>query len=215
MRSRNLLDDRIQKRRYPLARAGGDSEYIILAAAQKIGDLVRHDIRLRGVHVDLVHHRDDLKPVVHSQIEIGNRLGLNALRRIHNQQRPLAGCDGAGNLVGKVHMTRSVDQIEDILLSLVGVLHLDGVALDGDSLLLLKIHVIEDLGRHVPAGECLGQFDKPVSQGTLTMVYVGDDTEIPYMLHKYVVLQHTAQTLLSANMSEELQNNHFVVHLVT
>ena len=46
-------------------------------------------------------------------------------------------------------MARSVDQVEDIFLSLVDVLHLDRVALDGDSLFPLKIHVVEHLSLHI------------------------------------------------------------------
>ncbi len=45
------------------------------------------------------------------QIEIRNCLCLNALCGIYNQQRPLAGSNGAGHLVGKVYVTRRIDQI--------------------------------------------------------------------------------------------------------
>ena len=79
MRSRNPLHNRVQKRRNPFSRPRGDFEYIVVVTAQKIDYLVGHNLRLGGIHVYLVHHRDDLKSMIHSQIEIGDRLCLDSL----------------------------------------------------------------------------------------------------------------------------------------
>ena len=61
-------------------------------------------------------------------------------------------------------MPRSIDEIEDVLLAILVVLHLDRMALDGDPLFLLQVHIVQDLCLHVPAGQSLGQFEQPVLQ---------------------------------------------------
>ena len=42
-------------------------------------------------------------------------------------------------------MSRGIDEVEDIVLPLHLVVHLDSVALDGDTSLTLQIHIVEDL----------------------------------------------------------------------
>ena len=42
-------------------------------------------------------------------------------------------------------MSRSVDEVQNIFLAVQLILHLYGVALDGDASLSLKIHVVEHL----------------------------------------------------------------------
>ena len=52
--------------------------------------------------------------------------------------------NGPRNLVGKVDVSRGVDQIERVAFAVVGcVLHLNGVALDRDALFAFQFHVIE------------------------------------------------------------------------
>ena len=52
-----------------------------------------YEIRLGIVHVDLVDDRQDLQVVVQSQICIGKCLGLDALRRINDQDRSFTGSE--------------------------------------------------------------------------------------------------------------------------
>ena len=49
------------------------------------------------------------------QVQIGERLGLDALGRIHQQDRALAGRQGARDLVGEVHVPRGIDHVENVL----------------------------------------------------------------------------------------------------
>ena len=148
-RGGNPLHDRIQDRRDALSRTGGDLEYVFVAAAEQVDDLVGNHLDLGGFHIYLVKDRDDLETVVDRQVEVRNGLGLDTLGGIHDQQGPFAGCDRPGDLIGKVHMAGSVDQVEHVRLTFVGIFHLDSMALDGDSLLLLEVHVIQDLRLHV------------------------------------------------------------------
>ena len=80
-------------------------------------------------------------------------------------------------------MARSVDKVQHILFPAVDIIHLDGVALDGDSLLLLQIHRIQDLSLHIPLSKSLGDFYHPVGKSALSMIDVCDYTEIPYVFH--------------------------------
>lgn len=75
-------------------------------------------------------------------------------------------------------MAGSIDEVEIVFLTLVHVLHLDGMALNGYSLLLLQVHVIEDLVLHIPVGKGLGEFQKTVGEGALAMVDMGDNAKI-------------------------------------
>lgn len=87
-------------------------------------------------------------------------------------------------------MSRSINEVEDIGLSVIClVLHLDGMALDGDTSLSLQIHVVEHLTLSDLDGLCLLQ--QSVCQGTFTMVYMCNNTEISYfvdILHKIFIL---------------------------
>ena len=80
-------------------------------------------------------------------------------------------------------MTRSVDEVEGIILTIVLIIHLDRVALDGDTFLLLKVHRIQHLVFHVSGCESVGYLQHSVSQGTLTMVNMRNNAEISCLLH--------------------------------
>jgi hypothetical protein len=60
-------------------------------------------------------------------------------------------------------------------------LHLDGVALDCDSPLPFQVHVIQNLGLQFPIGKGMGSLQQTVGQCALTMVDMGNDTEITDM----------------------------------
>ena len=62
-------------------------------------------------------------------------------------------------------MAGSIDEVEGIFLALVVVFHLDGVALDSDAALALKIHIVEHLVDEFFVVERMGKFQKPVGQG--------------------------------------------------
>ena len=63
------------------------------------------------------------------------------------------------------------------------IVHLDSVALDGDTLLLLKVHRVEDLILHVAGCQGICNLQHPVRQGTLTVVDMGYDAKISCLLH--------------------------------
>ena len=84
--------------------------------------------------------------MVYGHVEVGYCLGLHALRGVHHKQGALTGSDASRHLVGEINVSRSVYQVECIFLAVLGgVVHLYGVALDGDAALTLQIHVVQHL----------------------------------------------------------------------
>jgi hypothetical protein len=55
--------------------------------------------------------------VVEGQVDVGKRLRLDALGRIDDQDRSLAGGEAPRHLVGKVDVPGRVDQVEHVLQS--------------------------------------------------------------------------------------------------
>ena len=78
-------------------------------------------------------------------------------------------------------MTRGVYEIQRIFLTVHGVEHLYGVALDGYAALTLQVHIVEhlalcDLNR-------VRTFQKAVGQGALPVVNMRNYAKIPYLFH--------------------------------
>ena len=112
--------------------------------------LFLHSVNVRGRKVDLVDDGKYLKVVVEREVDVGQRLRFDALRRVHHEQRALARGKRARNLVGEVHVSRSVYEVESVLLSVVIVKEPARLQLYGDAPLLLDVHVVEELVRHIP-----------------------------------------------------------------
>ena len=98
-----------------------------------------------------------------SHIQVGDRLCLYSLRCIDNQQCTFASGNGTGHLIRKVHVPRSINQVEYILLPLIVILHLDSMAFDRDPSFLLQVHII----KHLPRGHLngVGKLQQAVGQG--------------------------------------------------
>ena len=122
------------------------------------------------------------------KIKVGDCLSLDTLGRIDYEQRSLAGCDGARHLVREVHVARSVDKVKSVLLSIVVVIHLDSVALDGDTLLLLQIHRIEDLILHITGCQRVCNLEHSVCESTLAVVDMGYNTKVSCFLHRIRII---------------------------
>ncbi len=112
--------------------------------------------------VDLVDHRDDLVIVLDRLIDIGERLRLDALRRVDDEQRAFARGEAAAHFIGEIDMARRVHQVERVALPV----EAHGLRLDGDPPLFLDVHVIKDLrrtSRARRAHRCAGSADRPAS----------------------------------------------------
>ena len=83
--------------------------------ADHVLDLLRHALGIGGGQVDLVDDRDDLEAGVDRELGVGERLRLDALRRVDHQHRALAGRERARDLVGEVDVAGRVDQVQHVV----------------------------------------------------------------------------------------------------
>ena len=65
--------------------------------------------------IDLVDDRDDLEAVLDGEIGIRERLRFDALRRIDQEQRALAGGERPRHFVREVDVAGRVDEVQDVL----------------------------------------------------------------------------------------------------
>ena len=116
---------------------------------------------------------------VERQVQVGQRLGLDALGGVDQQHRTLAGLQRARHLVGEVDVARGVDQMQDV----VGAVDLPRqphvLRLDRDAALALDVHPVEVLRPHIPVRDDTGELQHPIGQRGLAVVDVGDDAEVP------------------------------------
>ena len=76
-------------------------------------------------------------------------------------------------------MARSINQIKNILLPILGLVYRTyGLSLDGNTSLPLQIHIIQYLSLHLTTGQQTGLLDDTVRQGGLAMVYMCNNTKI-------------------------------------
>ena len=176
---RNLLHDGLQHRLHVLAGLGGNPGRVAGVQADHVLDLSRHVVRLGAGQIHLVDHGKYVQIVVQGQVHVGQSLGLDALGGVHYQDRAVAGRQASGHLVVKVNVSRSVDQVENILAAVLGLVNgAHGLRFDGDAALPLQVHIVENLFLHLPAGQKAGFLNNPVRQGGFAVVDMGDDTKV-------------------------------------
>ena len=71
-------------------------------------------VGLGGGEVDLVEDGDDLVAGVDRLVDVGERLRLDALAGVDDEERALDGAHRAGDLVGEVDVAGGVDEVEDV-----------------------------------------------------------------------------------------------------
>ena len=136
----------------------------------------------RRRQVDLVDDGQDLQAVVNGQIGVRQRLGLDALRRVDDQHRALAGGQAAGDFIVEVDVARRVDEVQDIFLAVVGaVVQTHGAGLDGDAAFAFKLHGVENLVLHLALFNGMALLQQTVGQRGFAVVNVGDDRKIADM----------------------------------
>ena len=178
-RGGHLAHDHVEQVGHALAGLGTDPQHVVGVAADDVRDLGRVPLRLRGRQVDLVQYRDDVQVVLQRQVQVGQRLRLDALRGVHQQHRTLAGGQRPGHLVGEVHVAGGVDEVQHVVAAVVGPpRHPHALRLDGDAALALDVHPVQVLRPHLAALDHAGELQHPVGQRGLAVVDVGDDAEV-------------------------------------
>ena len=137
----------------------------------------RYDIGIR--QIGLVQYRDDFQPLGNGQVRIGNRLCLDALGCVDDENGSFARGQAALHFVGKIHVSRGIDEVQQVHGTILrAIVHSDRMRLDGDSALPLKVHIIEHLLPELTLIHGLRLFDQPVRQRRFPVIDMGDDAEI-------------------------------------
>ena len=92
---RDLVDDQVEQLLNTLAGLGRDPQDVVGVAADDAGDLRGVLLRLRAGQVDLVEHGDDVEVGVDREVEVGERLRLDALSGVDEQDSALARLEAA------------------------------------------------------------------------------------------------------------------------
>src|SRR3972149_632562 len=158
----------------------GRGEQDLLARdGQDVLQFLDHEVRLGRGQVDLVDDGHDDQPLGQRQVHVGERLRLDALCRVHDQHRALAGLQAAADLVGEVDVAGRVDQVQAVVQAVSClVVEANGAGLDGDAVLALEVHRVEHLARHLSRLDRVRQLQEAVGQGGLAVIDVGDDREV-------------------------------------
>ena len=147
---RNLLHDGFENFRDALAGLGADRHRMGSVEAHRALDHFFGALDVGAGQIDLVDDGNDFQPVVDRDVRVGQRLCLDALRRVNHQQRALARRQRARNFVAEVHVSWRVDQVELVGLAVGrGIHHANRMRLDGDSPLPLQVHRVEHLLLHL------------------------------------------------------------------
>ena len=86
---------------------------------------------------------------------------------------------GTGNLVGEVHVSRSVEEIEKIRLAVLrGVLHRHRMALDGNAAFALQVHGVKGLRLEFARAYGMGKLQYAIGESRLSVIDVCNDAEI-------------------------------------
>ena len=195
-RRRDARDDRLEHLLDPLPRLGRDPQRVAGIAAEQVGDLAGDPLGVGARQVDLVEHRHQLEPGLDRRVGVGDRLGLDALGGVDDEQRALAGGEAARDLIGEVDVARGVDQVQVVGLAVARlVVDAHGLRLDRDPALALEVHRVEDLGAHVLRVHGAGQLEDAIGERRLAVVDVGDDREVADAVHRRPLSMATRSAL--------------------
>ena len=160
------------------ARLGRDAQHVVGRAAEEVGDLLRPAIGLGRGQVDLVQDGHDLEVVLDREVRVRERLRLEPLRGVDDEQRALAGGERARDLVGEVDVPGRIDQVQRVHVALVLPEHAHGLGLDRDAALALEIHRVEQLRAHLAGRHGVRDLEDAVGERRLAVVDVRDDREV-------------------------------------
>ena len=81
--------------------------HLLARDREDVLELVHDHVGLGRRQVDLVEDRDDRQALAQREVDVGQRLGLDALRRVDDEDRALARLEAAADLVREVDVARA------------------------------------------------------------------------------------------------------------
>src|SRR6202041_3547697 len=98
---RNVTNKPIEQLVDPLSGLSRDFEYRLRLTTKEADYLSSGALNIGGRQINLIEHRDNRKIGSQRQVDIGQRLGLDSLGSIHNQNRALTGRQAPGYLIAE------------------------------------------------------------------------------------------------------------------
>ena len=166
----------------------------------------------RAGKIYFVQYRNDGQIVVNGHIQVRQGLRFDALRRVNKQHGTFTCGECAGNLVGEVDVTWSVDHAEGVFGAVERPRHAHGLRFDGDATLLLNIHAVQKTITHLTFGHDAAELQNTVCYRRLAVIDMRDDAEIAnqrlisetglvmLLAHAILLLKYSTQTILTASI---------------
>ena len=166
----------------------------------------------RAGKINFVQYRNDGQIVVNGHIQVRQGLCFDALCRIDKQHGTLTCGECAGNLVGEIDVTWSVDHAEGVFGAVERPRHTHGLRFDGDATLLLNIHAVQETITHLTFGHDAAELQNTVCHRRLAVIDMRDDAEIAnqrligetglvmLLAHAILLLKYSTQTILTASI---------------
>ena len=184
LRRRNVAYDALKDVVDAHAGLGRAGNRVRRVDADHVLDFLGGRIGVRALKVHLVEDGEHGHAEVDGGVAVRNRLGLDALRSVDDEQRAFARGERTAHFIGEVDVPRSVDEVEFVDLAVLGlVLEGGGLRLDRDAAFTLEVHAVEHLGAHFAVGKTAAALDQAVGERRLAVVNVGDDREVADFLH--------------------------------
>ncbi len=206
-RRRHAMHDGLEDLVDPFAGLGAAGNRVIGIDADHVLDLGTRARRIGLRKIHLVEDRNDLDTEVERGVAIGNRLRLDTLAGVDDEERTLAGRQRAADLVREVDVARRVDEVQVVGAAVTRlVFERRGLRLDRDAALSLDVHRVEHLLFHLAIAQSAATLDQSIGECRLAVVDVGNDREIADVIHA------EGSRLLSA--SNALQRKHRCVRVI-
>ena len=100
-------DDRLEDLGHAGPVLGAREDDLLARDRQHVLQLVHDRLGVRGRQVDLVEDRDEGQALADGEMDVGERLGLDALGRVDDEDRAFARLQAVADLVGEVHVARA------------------------------------------------------------------------------------------------------------
>ena len=87
----------------------GNQRRVFCVNANYIFNFFFNPVRIRAGQVNFIDYRHYVQIMIQCKVHVCQSLRLHALRRIHNQNRPVTGCQTPGYFIIEIHMSRSIN----------------------------------------------------------------------------------------------------------
>ena len=180
---RHECDNGFEQLRNAGAVFGGNQQSGFTGQTERVFKLLAAFVNHGVGQVDFIDNRNDFQAGIDGEVGVGDGLGFDTLRGIHQQDSAFTGVETARDFIVEIHMAGGVNQVQDIVLAVLRFIrHADGLGFDGDAALTLQVHAVQHLGIFGGVNHP-GHFQHAVGEGGFAVVDMGDDAKVSDIFH--------------------------------